>query len=76
MAVPFIVAAVLGGAALFTGGAYVGTVVENATDSPEVVIQQATVTDDKNKSLTNRQLLLYGGLGIAAYFIYKKLWRR
>lgn len=65
---------ILGGIATFFTGAYVGTVVENATDSPSVQIQQATVSE--NKSLDKKDFLIAGALGVAAYFIYKKLWRR
>lgn len=66
---------VLAVAASFFGGAYVGTVVENATDSPAVTIQNATVTE-KNKALDKKDFLIAGALGVAAYFIYKKLWKR
>ena len=75
MALPLI-PVIIGAVGTFFTGAYVGTVVENATDSPEVVIQSATVSDGKNKSLSTRDFLIAGGLGVAAYFIYKKLWRR
>lgn len=65
---------ILAGVASFFGGAYIGTVVENATDSPEVVIQSATVSE--NKALDKKDFLIAGALGVAAYFIYKKLWKR
>ena len=65
-----ILATVLGVTAAFFGGAYVGTVVENATDSPSVSIQQATVSE--NKPLSTRDMLLAGALGVGAYFIYRK----
>ena len=61
---------ILGGIASFFGGAYVGTVVENATESPKVEIQQATVTE--NKPLSRRDFLMAGALGVGAYFIYRK----
>ena len=67
---------ILGGIATFFTGAYVGTVVENATDSPSVQIQQANVSDGKNKSLDKKDFIIAGALGVAAYIIYKKLWRR
>ena len=58
------------GAAIF-GGAYVGTVVENATAAPTVSIKDATLTEEP-KALTRSDLLKAGVLGIGAYFIYKK----
>ena len=61
---------ILGGIASFFGGAYVGTVVENATESPKVEIQQATVTE--NKPLSRRDFLMAGAVGVGAYFIYRK----
>lgn len=61
---------ILGVATAFFGGAYVGTVVENATDSPSVQIQQATVAE--NKPLSRKDLLLAGALGVGAYWIYRK----
>lgn len=75
MALPLI-PVIIGAVGTFFTGAYVGTVVENATDSPQVLIQQATVSDGKNKSLETKDFLIAGGLGVLAYFIYKKLWRR
>lgn len=61
---------ILGVAASFFGGAYVGTVVDNATESPKVAIQQATVQE--NQPLSRRDFLLAGALGIGAYWIYRK----
>ena len=61
---------ILATAASFFGGAYVGTVVENATAAPNVEIQNATVQE--NKSLSRRDFLLAGALGVGAYWIYKK----
>lgn len=60
----------LGALATFFGGAYIGTVIENATDSPNVAIQNATVSE--NKPLSNKDLLIAGALGVGAYFIYRK----
>ena len=65
-----VLATILGVTAAFFGGAYVGTVVDNATDSPSVTIQQATVAE--NKPLSTRDMLIAGALGIGAYFIYRK----
>ena len=64
---------ILGGVATFFTGAYVGTVVENATDSPNVQIQQATVTE--NKPLSRKDFLMAGALGVGAYFIYRKFFK-
>lgn len=68
--------AILGATAAFFGGAYIGTVIDNATDSPEVVIQQATLDEVKNKSLTQKDFLLAGALGVGAYFIYKRYFKK
>ena len=65
-----VLATILGVTAAFFGGAYVGTVVDNATDSPSVTIQQATVAE--NKPLSTRDMLIAGALGVGAYFIYRK----
>lgn len=62
---------ILGIGAAFFGGAYVGTVVENATAAPSVSIKDATVQE--TKPLSRADLLKAGVLGIGAYFIYKKL---
>lgn len=69
-----ILATVLGVTAAFFGGAYVGTVIENATDSPNIQIQQATISE--NKPLSTRDMLLAGALGVGAYFIYKKVLKK
>lgn len=61
---------ILGGLATFFGGAYIGTVVDNATEQPNVLIQEAKVSE--NKPLSRKELLMYGALGVSAYFIYKK----
>lgn len=68
-----VLATILGVTAAFFGGAYVGTVVDNATDSPSVTIQQATVSE--NKPLSTRDMLMAGALGIGAYFIYRKFFK-
>ena len=65
---------ILGGIASFFGGAYIGTVVENATESPKIEIQQATVA--KNKPLSRKDFLMAGALGVGAYFIYRKFFKK
>ena len=65
---------ILGVTAAFFGGAYVGTVIENATDSPAVQIQSATVAE--NKPLSTRDMLIAGALGVGSYFIYKKFLKK
>lgn len=64
---------ILGAAASFFGGAYVGTVIDNATESPKVAIQNATVQE--NKPLSRRDFLMAGALGVGAYFIYRKFFK-
>jgi len=61
---------ILGVAASFFGGAYVGTVVENATAAPQVAVQQATISD--NKSLTTKDFLIAGAIGAGTWFLYRK----
>lgn len=70
-----ILAVTLGAIASFFGGAYVGTVVSNATEAPDVAIQSANVQTE-NKPLSTRDYLLYGAAGIGAYMIYRKYFRR
>lgn len=65
-----VLATILGVTAAFFGGAYVGTVVENATDSPAVQIQSATVAE--NKPLSRKDLMIAGALGVGAWWIYRK----
>ena len=65
---------VLAGVASFFGGAYIGTVVQNATENPSVNIQSATV--EENKPLSRKDFLIAGALGVGAYLLYRKYWRR
>ena len=73
MALPLI-PVIIGGIATFFGGAYVGTVVENATDSPAVQIQSATVAE--NKPLSKKDFLIAGALGVGAYLIYRRFFKK
>lgn len=65
---------ILGGLATFTTGAWVGSVVDDATEQPSVTIQQATV--EEKKPLSRNYILLYGALGVGAYMIYRKFFRK
>ena len=65
---------ILAGVATFASGAWIGSVVDDATEQPSVTIQQATVSDEK--PLTRKQMLLYGALGVGAYLIYRKFFRK
>ena len=65
---------ILAGVATFASGAWIGSIVDDATEQPSVTIQQATVSDEK--PLTRKQLLLYGALGVGAYMIYRKYFRK
>lgn len=71
---PFVIP-LLAATASFFGGAYIGTVVQNATENPSVNIQSATV-QEKNTPLSKRDFLIAGALGVGAYLIYRKFWRR
>ena len=59
---------VLAGVASFFGGAYIGSTVNDAVEAPAVNIQQAEVAAN-NK---NKDLLLFGLLGLGAFFIWRK----
>ena len=65
---------ILAGIATFASGAWIGSVVDVATEQPSVTIQQATVSDEK--PLTRKEMLLYGALGVGAYLIYRKYLRK
>ena len=65
---------ILAGVATFASGAWIGSIVDDAMEQPSVIIQQATVSDEK--PLTRKQLLLYGALGVGAYMIYRKYFRK
>lgn len=65
---------ILAGVATFASGAWIGSIVDDATEQPSVTIQQATVSDEK--PLTRKQMLLYGALGVGAYLIYRKYFRK
>lgn len=65
---------VLAGVASFFGGAYIGTVVQNATESADVNIQNANVSE--NQPLSRKDFLIAGALGVGAYLLYRKYWRR
>ena len=62
----------LGGVASFFTGAYVGTVVDNANQAPQVQINSDSTSVSENKGLSNSDLVKAGGLGVLAWFIYKK----
>lgn len=64
---------ILGGLAAALGGAYVGTVVANATEAPNTVIQADTVKANTISSMSNSDLIKAGLLGVGAYVIYKKV---
>ena len=69
-----ILAITLGAIASFFGGAYVGTVVSNATEAPDVAIQSANVQE--NKPLDRSDYIKAGLLGIGAYIIYRKFLKK
>lgn len=65
---------ILGGIATFASGAWIGSIVDDATEQPSVTIQQATV--EEKKTLSRKELLLYGALGVGAYMIYRKFLKK
>ena len=64
---------ILGALACTLGGAYVGTVVANATEAPNTVIQADTVKANSISSMSNSDLIKAGLMGLGAYVIYKKV---
>lgn len=64
---------IIGGIATFFTGAYVGTVVDNATESEKVVINtDSTSVSKQAKPLSTKDFLIAGALGVGAYIIYRK----
>ena len=66
----------LGAIATFFTGAYVGTVVDNANQAPQVQIQSAETSVTENKGLSNSDLWKAGVLGVAAWIIYQKFLKK
>lgn len=62
---------ILAGVASFFGGAWIGTTINEATESPAVQIQSAEVAA-QNK---HKDLIVYALLGLGAFFIYRKFIR-
>lgn len=58
--------------ATFFTGAYVGTVVDNANQAPQVSIKSDKTDVSGNTSLSNSDFIKAGALGLIAWFIYKK----
>ncbi len=63
---------VLGVVGAFFGGAYIGTVINNATDNPDVIINAENGVITQNKQLDNQDLVIAGVLGIAGWYVWKK----
>ncbi len=63
---------ILGGVAAALGGAYVGTVVANATEAPNTVIKAEEVKANSITSLSGSDWIKAAALGGVAFVIYKK----
>lgn len=63
---------VFGVVGAFFGGAYIGTVINNATDNPDVIINAENGVITQNKQLDNQDLVIAGVLGIAGWYVWKK----
>lgn len=63
---------ILGGVAAALGGAYVGTVVANATEAPNTVIKAEEVKANSITSLSGSDWVKAAALGGVAFVIYKK----
>ena len=67
---------ILGGIATFASGAWIGSVVDDATEKPVQITAQTATVDNGGFSLSRKDLLLYGALGVGAYFIYRKYFKK
>ena len=66
-------ALLLGGVATFATGAWIGSVVDDATEkTPVQIITQSANVDNGTFSLNKSDLIKYGALGLVAFYIYKK----
>ena len=66
-------ALILGGIATFATGAWVGSVVDDATEkTPVQITTQSASVDNGVFSLSKSDLIKYGALGLVAFLIYKK----
>lgn len=63
---------ILGGLATFATGAWVGSVVDDATEKPVQINTQTATVDNGVFSLSKADLIKYGALGLVAFVIYKK----
>ena len=65
-------ALILGGIATFATGAWVGSVVDDATEKPVQINAQSASVDNGIFSLSKTDMIKYGALGLVAFLIYKK----
>ena len=54
------------------GGAYIGTLVANATEAPSTVIQADKVNSFGGSTVSTNDKIKYAILGAAAFLVYKK----
>ena len=54
------------------GGAYIGTVVANATEAPSTVIQSDKVNSFGSSTVSTNDKIKYAILGAAAFLVYKR----
>lgn len=66
--------AILMATSCFFGGAYIGTVIDNANESEKVTIVTPNATVG-NKALDSGDFWKAGALGLVAFYIYKKFLR-
>ena len=65
-------ALILGGIATFATGAWVGSVVDDATEKPVQITAQTASVDNGIMGLSKSDIIKYGALGVLAFVIYKK----
>ena len=54
------------------GGAYIGTVIANATEAPSTVIKSDEVNSFGSSTVSTNDKVKYAILGAAAFLVYKK----
>ena len=69
-------ALILGGIATFATGAWVGSVVDDATEKQVQIVAQTASVENGSFNLSKTDLIKYGALGLVAFFIYKKYLRK
>ena len=65
---PFLIP-LLAGVSSFFAGAYIGNVVDEANKAPSIVIEDASVSAEKDAT---KKLVFYGIAGLAIYYVWRR----